>query len=154
MSDEKDPKGDVPENAEAAPFDDDALRKLVKRAMTDAKDPDAASPDATAAEIATTPSESDEAPSSIDDPPLPPDAEEDVAIQSLLRKAVEKSPVVVPDLVSGVQRKLRKRSRGKFYRDRFSTTASRTSYAIVAVAMLLVLALAYLVLGPTGFSIR
>jgi len=140
MSDEKHPKpAEETATPEPAPFDDDALRKLVKRAMAEA--PEDAPPPA-----------GDEPPPSVEDVPLPPDAKEDVAIQNLLRKAVEKEPLVVPDLVTGVQRKLRKRSRGKFYRDRFSTTQSRLSYALVAVAMLVVVALAYLVLGPTSIS--
>ena len=85
---------------------------------------------------------------------IPDDAAEDVAMQSLLKTAVERSDTQVPDLVAGVQRKLRKRSRGKFYADGWSTAASRTGYAVVAVAMLLILAVAYLVLGPTGISVR
>lgn len=139
MSDEKDDDKPGP-----APFDDDALRKLVKRAMSEGSEPSASTTTADAA--------LDEPPPSVEDVPLPEGAVEDVAIQNLLRKAVEREPAVVPDLVSGVQRKLRKRSRGKFYRDRFSTTQSRLSYALVAVAMLVVVALAYLVLGPTGVS--
>ena len=144
----------APEPVAPAPFDDDALRRLVRRAM--AEEPavgDKAVPLLTASDPAAqdpTPPEPDS-----DAEELAPDAVEDVAIQSLLRKSmVERSPVVVPDLVSGVQKKLRKRSRGKFYADGWSTATSRTSYALVAVAMLLVVAIAYVILGPTGISAR
>ncbi len=142
------------ERVAPAPFDDDALRRLVRRAM--AEEPaagDKAAPLPTAFDPVgqdATPPEPDS-----DAEELAPDAVEDVAIQSLLRKSmVARAPVVVPDLVSGVQKKLRKRSRGKFYADGWSTATSRTSYALVAVAMLLVVAIAYVVLGPTGISVR
>jgi hypothetical protein len=157
MSDTKQ-NGDTPEDEKVsdvvdpapspgrAPFDDEALRKLVKRAMSE--EPSASVPiEPTASQPAETSATSDEE--------VPADAAEDVAIQSLLRKSmVERGPVVVPDLVTGVQKKLRKRSRGKFYADGWSTATSRTSYVLVAVAMLVVVALAYLVLGPTGISVH
>ena len=142
VSDEADPG---PEKA-PAPFDEDALRKLVKRAMSE--EPSASAPIEPAA---SQPAETFSGP----DDEVPADAAEDVAIQSLLRKSmVERGPVVVPDLVTGVQKKLRKRSRGKFYADGWSTATSRTSYVLVAVAMLVVVAIAYLVLGPTAISVH
>lgn len=146
MSDEKRPKGaadtDTEPTTTEGPLDDEALRKLVKMSFAAAPPGDAPPSDA---------------PPSAEPPvdePVPEDAAEDVAMQSLLKKAVERSDAPVPDLVAGVQRKLRKRSRGKFYADGWSTAASRTGYAVVAVAMLLILAVAYLVLGPTGISVR
>src|SRR4051812_41544724 len=42
-------------------------------------------------------------------------------------------------LLLGVQRKLRKRSKGKFYADGWSTSASRVNYALVAGVMLVVI---------------
>ena len=82
------------------------------------------------------------------------DDDADDAMRKLLKRSlVEPAETQVPDLVSGVQRKLRKRSRGKFYADGWSTS-SRTNYVLVAVAMLLVIAIAYLVLGPTGISVH
>lgn len=128
------------------PLDDEALRKLVKMSFA------AAPPEAPSGSGA--PPSDEPAPDEPSDEPIPDDAAEDVAMQSLLKKAVERSDTQVPDLVAGVQRKLRKRSRGKFYADGWSTAASRTGYAVVAVAMLLILAVAYLVLGPTGISVR
>jgi len=54
-----------------------------------------------------------------------------------------------PDLLGGVQRKIRARSRGRFYRDRFaaSSRATGTSLPLVlGVAMLLLLAVAWIML--------
>jgi hypothetical protein len=136
--DEKVPDGVDPAPSPGRPFDDEALRKLVQRALSD--EPSASIPIE---------------PSVTSDEEVPADAAEDLAIQSLLRKSmVERGPLLVPDLVTGVQKKLRKRSRGKFYADGWSTATSRTSYVLVAVAMLVVVALAYLVLGPTGISVH
>jgi hypothetical protein len=53
-----------------------------------------------------------------------------------------------------VQRRLRKRSRGKFYGDGWSTTQSRLNYALIAALMLLTIVAVWLGLGPTGFSLR
>lgn len=85
---------------------------------------------------------------------LPDDAVGDEAMRKLLKRSLAAPEVPVPDLVSGVQRKLRRRSRGKFYADGWSTARSRVNYVLVSVAMLLVLVIAYLVLGPTGISVR
>ena len=59
---------------------------------------------------------------------------------------------VAPDLLRGVQRKIRQRSKGKFYGDGWSTTQSRVSYALVAIIMLLLVAIVYVILGPMGFT--
>jgi hypothetical protein len=53
-----------------------------------------------------------------------------------------------PDLLPGVQRRIRKRSRGKFFGDGWSTTQARTSYVLVGLVTLLLVALAYYALGP------
>jgi hypothetical protein len=55
-------------------------------------------------------------------------------------------------LLLGVQRKLRQRSKGKFYADGWSTSQSRVNYALVAGVMLVVIAAVYLALGPMGIS--
>ena len=57
-------------------------------------------------------------------------------------------------ILAGVQQKLRKRSRGKFYADGWSTTQSRVNYALVAAIMLVTIVVVYLVLGPTGISLN
>lgn len=55
-------------------------------------------------------------------------------------------PPPPPDFVASVQRKLRARSRGRFYRDRFSqTTGTRSMLPIlVGVGMLVILGIAWL----------
>ena len=142
--------------------DDEAIRRLVKGAFAKSASEIAASGDAESApgdaSGSAEPDASAEASGDAESEgelEAAPDSRDDEAIRSLLKKSfVEPQNVKVPDLVTGVQRKLRKRSRGKFYADGWSTTSSKANYALVAVAMLLIVALAYLVLGPTGISIR
>jgi hypothetical protein len=57
-------------------------------------------------------------------------------------------------LLIGVQRKLRQRSKGKFYADGWSTTHSRVNYALVAAVMLVVIVAVYLAMGPMGISLH
>ena len=57
-------------------------------------------------------------------------------------------------LLASVQRKLRQRSKGKFYADGWSTTQSRVNYALVAGVMLVVIVAVYLAMGPTGISLH
>ncbi|WP_394844270.1 hypothetical protein LZC95_45360 [Pendulispora brunnea] len=83
-------------------------------------------------------------------------AEQERAMEALLGKSgktgaaedAARSEVVL----RGVQRKLRERSRGKFYGDGWSTSPLRTSYGLVALVMLVILAAAYFALSPTGLS--
>ncbi len=57
-------------------------------------------------------------------------------------------------LLLGVQRKLRQRSKGKFYADGWSTSHSRVNYALVAGVMLVVIVAVYLAMGPMGISLH
>ncbi|HVJ93751.1 MAG TPA: hypothetical protein VM580_28305 [Labilithrix sp.] len=57
-------------------------------------------------------------------------------------------------LLASVQNKLRKRSKGKFYGDGWSTTPSRLNYALIAGVMLVTIIAVYLALGPTAFTLR
>jgi hypothetical protein len=84
---------------------------------------------------------------------------DDPALSALLKKSlsadVEKEPPIDDKkLLQGVQRKLRKRSKGKFYGDGWSTTQSKLNYALVALVMLVTIVAVYLALGPTGISLR
>jgi hypothetical protein len=85
------------------------------------------------------------------DPHQPDDDEKgsqvvrDLVKRSLSSESIAHDP---PDLVLGVQRRIRKRSRGKFFADGWSTTQARTSYVLVAVVTILLVALAYYALGP------
>jgi hypothetical protein len=85
------------------------------------------------------------------------DAEENRAIASLLKRSM--GDISLPkegggDVLRGVQRKLRQRSRGKFYGDGWSTTNTRMSYVLVAVVMLVIMGIAYFALGPVGIAPR
>ena len=79
--------------------------------------------------------------------------EDDPALKALLKRSLPGSdPPAAPDprLLAGVQRKLRQRSRGKFYGDGWSTTHSRINYALIAAVMLVTIVAVYLALGPMG----
>lgn len=84
--------------------------------------------------------------------------EEDPALRALLKRSlaqpVEESAEKDKLLLASVQRKLRHRSKGKFYADGWSTSQSRVNYALVAVIMLVVIAAVYLAMGPMGISLR
>ena len=82
------------------------------------------------------------------------DDEDSGAIRALVKRSMEAgaSTVSSPDLLRGVQKKLRQRSRGKFYADGWSTSQSRINYVLVALLMLIVIAVAYFALAPTGIS--
>jgi len=66
----------------------------------------------------------------------------------------ERAPEQDAVLLRSVQQKLRKRSKGKFYGDGWSTSQSKISYVLVAGVMLVTIVAVYLALGPTGFSLH
>ena len=68
------------------------------------------------------------------------------AFADMLARARGAPPPSPPDLLPGVQRRLRQRSRGRFYRDRFSERLGRgaTGPLLLALVMLALLALAWL----------
>lgn len=72
------------------------------------------------------------------------------AVRELLKRSLSTDTLAkdAPDLLPGVQRRIRKRSRGKFFGDGWSTTQARTSYVLVGLVTLLFVALAYYALGP------
>jgi hypothetical protein len=150
MSDEKDdepPKktGDegAPQSAptSADPPSDEAVRALVRRAMGSSQPPQAGPSGA----------EGDE----LGDEDLPPSSEggavlDEVDLKDALRGALRPPPgAVAPSLLSGVQKKLRVRSRGKFYGDGWSTAPTpRSTYIISSVVMLLIIGLVFFALVP------
>jgi hypothetical protein len=77
------------------------------------------------------------------EPPRAPDAEP-------AKEASEQDRA----LLLAVQRKLRQRSKGKFYADGWSTSHSRVNYALVAGVMLVVIVAVYLAMGPMGISLH
>jgi hypothetical protein len=80
------------------------------------------------------------------------DSKDADAIRALLKRSVAKEEPEPPDIVRKVQRRIRQRSKGKFFSDGWSTTQSRVSYALVAVMMLLLIAVVYFALGPMGIT--
>ncbi len=55
-----------------------------------------------------------------------------------------------PSILQGVQRRIRKRSRGRFFADGWSTGDGRVNHLLIAAGMLLILVVAYFALGPMG----
>ncbi|MDI1436115.1 MULTISPECIES: hypothetical protein [Polyangium] len=77
---------------------------------------------------------------------------DEVEVRELLRRALRPPPgSVAPSLLGGVQKKLRTRSRGKFYGDGWSTSRSpRSTYLVTSILMLVLVAFVFLVLVPWG----
>ena len=83
---------------------------------------------------------------------------EDPALKALLKRSLsvpapaepEKETEQDQELLRAVQRKLRKRSKGKFYGDGWSTSQSRLNYVLIAAVMLVTIVAVYVALGPTG----
>lgn len=144
MSDEKDPPSGAPTSGD--PPSDEDVKALVKRAMATAK-----------AKVRAG-AEEDEAPPSDDlDGEDPPPSEpgddglvDEVDLKDALRGALRPpAGAVAPSLLRGVQRKLRVRSRGKFYGDGWSTAPSpRSTYLISSILMLLLVAFVFFALVP------
>jgi hypothetical protein len=84
------------------------------------------------------------------------ESEDARAIAALVKRSLasEAAPRQADSVLVGVQRKIRQRSRGKFYGDGWSTTNARMSYVLVAICMLVVVAVAYFALGPVGIVAR
>ena len=94
--------------------------------------------------------------------PAAPDDEEagveldEVDVRDLLRAALSPPPPKAKEeaaLLKGVQKRLRVRSRGKFYADGWSTSRSpRSTYLITSIFMLVLIAFVFLVLIPWSNS--
>jgi|CZKU01.1.fsa_nt_gi hypothetical protein len=72
------------------------------------------------------------------------------AMRALLKRSLARDGENAPDLLAGVQRRIRARSRGKFYNDGWSTIQARANYALIGVVTLLLAVLAYYMLSPMG----
>ena len=81
---------------------------------------------------------------------------DEVDVRDLLRSALEPPPPKPKEdaqLMKGVQRRLRVRSKGKFYADGWSTSRSpRSTYLITSIFMLVLIAFVFLVLIPWSNS--
>jgi hypothetical protein len=83
------------------------------------------------------------------------DSKDDDAMRALLKKSMgarDEGAPAPPALLRGVQKRIRTRSQGKFFSDGWSTSEPRVSYVLIAIVMLLVVGVAYLVLGPAGVT--
>ena len=91
-------------------------------------------------------------PEPVREAPEPADELDEVDVRELLRSALAPPKgSVAPDILPGVQKKLRRRSRGKFYGDGWSTAkAPRSTYLITSIVMLALIAFVFLVLIPWG----
>jgi hypothetical protein len=97
----------------------------------------------------------DEKKPALDDPDLDEEALaalDEVDMKDLLKSALAPPPgSVAPELLGGVQKKLRRRSRGKFYGDGWSTARSpRSTYLFTSILMLALILFVFLVLIPWG----
>jgi hypothetical protein len=90
--------------------------------------------------------------SKLDEEDMDEGAFDEVDLREMMRQALERPPQgAPPDLLRGVQRRLRTRSRGKFYGDGWSTArAPRSTYLTTSLLMLVLLAFVFLVLIPWG----
>src|SRR3954467_10743737 len=85
--------------------------------------------------------------------PAEPPAEAEESVRSMLRGALrEEGPP--PNVLAGVQKKIRERSNGKFYADGWSTAKHPplNTYLITSLLMLAVLGLSYALLSPLSGS--
>ena len=75
---------------------------------------------------------------------------ESPALTALLKRSLsgDSRSTNAPDLLTGVQKRIRRRSKGKFFGDGWGTSQTRMSYLLVAVCTLLLVGLALLALGP------
>jgi hypothetical protein len=81
------------------------------------------------------------------------DSKDDDAMRALLKRSLAgEKPAPPAELLRGVQKRIRTRSRGRFFADGWSTTDSRVNYALVATVMLVLIAIAYFALGPLGVT--
>jgi hypothetical protein len=75
---------------------------------------------------------------------------DDELVRSLLKRALAVDVVAkdAPDLLRGVQGRIRRRSRGKFFADGWSIRQTKIGYVLVALVTLVLVGLAYFALGP------
>jgi hypothetical protein len=85
--------------------------------------------------------------------PIEPNGDaENGAVRDLVRRALSNDALArdAPDILRGVQRRIRMRSRGKFFADGWSTTQARHVYLLIALITLLLAVTAYAALAPMG----
>lgn len=82
------------------------------------------------------------------------DGLDEVDLREMMRHALARPPQGgAPDLLKGVQKRIRTRSRGKFYNDGWSTARTpRSTYLITSLVMLILIGFVFLVLIPWSRS--
>jgi hypothetical protein len=82
--------------------------------------------------------------------PREPTEEEsdDELVRNLLKRTLTTDAKDAPDLLQGVQRRIRRRSQGKFFADGWSTGQAKVGYVLIALVTLVLVAVAYFALGP------
>ena len=147
MSDEGDPKDVPPKPADSDADEDAVARALVKKALAKKKEtpPAVETPE----QEGHSEAEGEDFGEESGDLGL-----DEVDLKDALRGALRPPPgAVAPSLLSGVQRRLRVRSRGKFYGDGWSTSESpKTTYLITTLIMLVLLVILFFALVPLGPS--
>jgi hypothetical protein len=140
--------------ATAAEDDDARLRALVRRARSAARDEGLPEPGAKEAAHGSLDADADAgAPTG---EPLEPEDDghelDDVDLKDALRGALAPPPgSVAPRLLGGVQRRIRLRSRGRFFGDGWSVEESpRTTYLVTSALMLVLLGVLALALLPSS----
>jgi hypothetical protein len=78
------------------------------------------------------------------------DEEANEALRGLLKRSLSLEAMAkeAPALLPGVQRRIRRRSRGRFFGDGWSTAQSRATYILAGLITLALATMAYLALGP------
>jgi hypothetical protein len=85
--------------------------------------------------------------------PEPQDERESEAVRALVKRALASDSATreAPDILRAVQRRIRLRSRGKFFADGWSTASAHQGYLILALITLVLVALAFYALSPMDF---
>jgi hypothetical protein len=78
------------------------------------------------------------------------DEQSEEQLRKLVKGALRDGDAGAPDVLGGVQRKLRERSRGKFYADGWSTTRHPpiATYLLTSLLMLAIVVVVYALLSP------
>lgn len=81
-------------------------------------------------------------------------AEEEESLRDLLKRTAElPPPPPKTDVLRGVQSRIRRRSKGKFYADGWSTQeAPKGTYLVTAAVMLVLVFVLYFALAPGGIG--
>lgn len=80
----------------------------------------------------------------------PGEETEDQQVREMIRGALDQEPPREPDVLRGVQRKIRERSGGRFYEDGWSTSrhAPIATYMVTSAVMLAITLAIYAILRP------